>query len=80
MTHALTCRELSEFVDDYVAGTLAPQKRALFEEHLTECPECHTYLWSWAATMRLLRDAHADLEPGGIPERLVRAILVARRA
>jgi predicted anti-sigma-YlaC factor YlaD len=79
MTHALTCRELSEFLADYLDGALASERRALFEEHLAECPECHAYLRSYAGTMRLMKDAYeVERAPAGIPERLVRAILAAR--
>lgn len=79
MTHALTCRELSEFLADYLAGALGPARRALFEEHLAECPECHAYLRSYAATVRLVKDAYApERAPAGVPERLVRAIMAAR--
>jgi len=80
MTHALTCRELTEFVADYLAGELAPKRRALFEEHLGECPECYAYLRSYAGTMRLAKNAyHDEPAPAEVPERLVRAILAARR-
>jgi predicted anti-sigma-YlaC factor YlaD len=80
MTHALTCRELTEFVADYLAGQLASERRALFEEHLGECPECHAYLRSYAVTMRLAKNAYDDEPaPAEVPERLVRAILAACR-
>jgi predicted anti-sigma-YlaC factor YlaD len=78
MTHALTCRELTEFVADYLAGELASERRALFEEHLVECPECHAYLRSYAGTLRLAKHAYgAEPAPGAVPERLVQAILAA---
>jgi predicted anti-sigma-YlaC factor YlaD len=80
VTHALTCRELCEFVADYLAGELGSERRALVEEHLAECPECHAYLRSYAGSMRLVKDTY-DTEPApvDVPERLVRAILAARR-
>ena len=76
----LTCRELTDFLADYFAHGLGPDERALFERHLAECDECVAYLRSYATTMRLAKDAHAeDRVPADVPEALVRAILAARR-
>jgi predicted anti-sigma-YlaC factor YlaD len=79
MTRAeLTCRDLAEFVADYRSGELAPEVRALVDEHLAECPDCVTYLRTYADTIRLAR-ATAEPVPTTVPEKLVRAILAARR-
>jgi len=79
-TRELTCRELSEFIADYVAGELAPQERSVFDEHLAECPDCRDYLRTYADTIRLAKDAYANEPvPADVPEELVRAIVVARQ-
>jgi predicted anti-sigma-YlaC factor YlaD len=78
---ALTCRELVDFLAEYLDGTLALARRALFEAHLARCSECVAYLRSYAETVRLARsvctDPGAPLPPD-VPEDLVRAILRAR--
>ena len=76
----LTCRELAEFLGAYLAGDLSRRERARFEAHLADCPDCAAYLRSYEATIRLARDAFAD-EPvaPSVPEKLVRAILTARK-
>ena len=75
----LTCRELSEFLARYFAGGLGPDERALFEEHLAECPDCVAYLRSYAETMGLAKDAYElDAVPADVPVALIRAILAAR--
>lgn len=76
----LTCRELTDFLGDYVDGTLGLDERALFDGHVAECPDCLAYLRTYAETLRLAKDAHAD-DPvlDVVPERLVQAILSARR-
>lgn len=77
---ALTCRELNDFLADYFAAELGLDERLRFEGHVAACPECITYLGSYAETMRLAREAyHDEGAPGGVPEPLVRAILAARR-
>jgi len=55
----LTCRELVAFLDDYVAGELAPERRAVFERHLAGCLDCRRYLQSYRATVELGRAAFA---------------------
>ena len=78
----LTCREVADFLADYFAGELRADDRSLFEEHLAECPDCVAYLRSYADTIRLAREACAeghDPVPARVPERLVQAILAARR-
>jgi predicted anti-sigma-YlaC factor YlaD len=75
----LTCREMTDFLADYLDGTLALAERRLFEKHLAGCPDCITYLRSYAETIRLARETQeADTLPDGVPEDLVRAILAAR--
>ncbi|CAN5581762.1 hypothetical protein BH09PLA1_BH09PLA1_04980 [soil metagenome] len=77
----ITCRELIDFLDDYIDGTMsAPQRRAV-HEHLRVCRDCVNYLNSYRATIALGRDAFADKHapiPNDIPRELVRAMLAAR--
>ncbi len=77
----MTCRELVEFLADYLAGDLPAEVRRVFETHLGECPECVTYLRSYADTVRLARASAEtdDAVAAEVPERLVRAVLAARR-
>jgi len=74
----LTCREVADFLADYLAGQLGADERLNFEAHLAECPECVTYLRGYTETIRLARDAYAD-DPAGVPDELVRAVLDARQ-
>jgi anti-sigma factor RsiW len=40
----MDCREFVELVTDYLEDSLDPKTRASFEQHLSECPGCDTYL------------------------------------
>jgi anti-sigma factor RsiW len=78
----ITCRELVDFLNDYLDGALPPRRRAEFERHLEACPECVSYLESYRETIRLGKRAFAtDAKalPADVPEELVKAILAARR-
>lgn len=78
----MTCREVADFLADYVSGALAADVRAQFDRHLSVCPNCRAYLATYRATIELGRrafaipDADAQSE---VPEDLVSAILSAVR-
>ncbi|MFO0837392.1 MAG: zf-HC2 domain-containing protein [Phycisphaerae bacterium] len=77
----ITCRELTDFLHDYVSGDLAQAQHAEFERHLAVCPPCVRYLSSYRKTIEVGRDClkapETSLPP--MPEELVRAILAARK-
>jgi anti-sigma factor RsiW len=76
----MTCRELVDFLMDYLDGELAPDIRRRFDAHLDQCPDCVTYLDTYRETLRLTRElgaADAVAAPE-VPEALVRAVLAAR--
>ena len=78
----MTCREVADFLADYVAGTLTADVRAQFDRHLSVCPNCRAFLATYRATIGLGRqaffrpDADAHTE---VPPELVSAILSAVR-
>ncbi len=78
----MTCRGLSDFLGDYIDGDLAPAERGEFEKHLAICETCQRYVESYRQTIRLGKEAFADPDASvseDVPERLVQAILAARR-
>ena len=68
-----TCRELIDFLDDYVEHRLPMARRLMFQAHLAGCRDCRAYLDSYRRTIALARQSGA--EPAPVPEDLVRAIL-----
>jgi anti-sigma factor RsiW len=79
----VTCRELIEFLDDYVAGELPEEQRLTFDEHLGICPDCVSYLESYRRTIGLERASYANPDDGvpeEVPQRLIDAILAVRKA
>ena len=78
----MTCRELIEFVAEYLEETLPETERDEFERHLQDCPYCVDYLESYRTTVGLVRTLGDDPDasiPEDAPEDLVRAILAARK-
>ena len=76
----MTCREIGEFLMQYLDGELDCAQLAEFEEHLSLCPDCVHYLHSYRDAVTLGRMAWLCPEdgPGAVPEQLVQAILAAR--
>jgi anti-sigma factor RsiW len=78
----MKCRELAEFLIDYVSGELPEDTRVTFELHLTRCRNCHAYLIQYQAIVKagkLACDEHSDELPTNVPEDLVKAVLSARK-
>ena len=75
----ITCRELIDFIADYLDGDLPPEQRHEFERHLKVCPSCVAYFEAYQRTIRLGKAAMAPTEePAPVPDALVRAIRAAR--
>ena len=77
----LTCRELIEFLDDYVADSLPEAEHARFQDHLLRCPACQRYLRGYRGTLRAVALAFPPdaAPPLDVPEQLVAAILAVRK-
>lgn len=78
----LTCREVVDFLLDYLSGALPVDQAAQFERHLAVCSACVDYIRSYEDTIRFSRTAFDDLtdeQAADVPEELVQAILAARR-
>lgn len=81
MPMMLTCRELEDFIADYVDGALPSEQRRKFEWHLRLCRDCRRYLEAYGRTIALSRTALCGPDesvPEDVPDELVRAVLAAR--
>ena len=74
----ITCREVVDALDDYRGGALPPRQRARFDTHLAGCAQCSAYLESYAAAIRLTREALGEPSekdpplPDALTERILR--------
>lgn len=76
----MTCREVTDFILDYLSGILDPEVRTRFEDHLELCAACRDYLASYRLTLEAERRAFADDDQdASVPDDLINAILDARR-
>jgi anti-sigma factor RsiW len=78
----MTCRELVDFLLEYLAGELPAGQHATFERHLGECPDCVAYLHGYREAVRLGKASLGNADgppPADVPEELVQAVLAAVR-
>ena len=79
----MTCRELTDFLADYLSDELPASQRSAFDRHLSVCPACRRYLASYRATIEMgkaaLRPSEDEEVPPEVPQGLVDAILAARK-
>ena len=79
----MTCRDLIEFLTDYLSESLTVEERGIFDDHLAVCPACVTYIRTYRETVRLGKAAlagqdHGDEIPKEVPPELLQAILASR--
>jgi anti-sigma factor RsiW len=78
----ITCRELIEFLMDYLDGALSAERRAEVDRHLAVCPSCVEYMRSYQEAVKMGKvsmRADDSAAPGDVPEELLRAVLGARK-
>ena len=78
----ITCRELDQFLLDYVSGELPADQRSEVDRHLAACPPCVRYLEQYRATIamgKLAFECPDDGVPAEVPPELLDAIIAATR-
>ena len=69
----LPCVELVDRVTDYLDDALDAEQRALFEDHLSDCPGCVRYLEQIRATVSMLSRMPTQDLSDAARERLLKA-------
>ena len=78
----MTCRDMVQFLMDYLSEELPDDTRAVFERHIGACPDCVHYLATYRETIVLCRESFKLREedvPAEVPEDLIQAILAAQK-
>lgn len=73
----MTCREVLDFLADYLSDELTDEALAAFELHLLRCPACVNFLNNYEQTIalgRVISESDAEAE---MPEELVQAVLLS---
>jgi anti-sigma factor RsiW len=78
----ITCRELIEFLMEYLDGEMTPERRHEVDRHLAVCPSCVEYVKGYQEAVRLGKEVMRAEDgpcPVDVPEGLVRAVMAARK-
>lgn len=75
----INCERCVEFLLDYSEGALSPEEIRAFQEHTAACAPCGVYLANYTRVAKLAAQAGAPLPDQRPPQRLIDAILQARR-
>jgi len=78
----MTCRDMVQFLMDYLSEDLPDDTRTIFELHVNACPDCVTYLATYREPVVLCRESFKVREqdvPVEVPEDLIQAILAAQK-
>lgn len=74
----MICSDLiTNFISDYLDGTLPPDTLADFEHHLDVCPSCVAYLLTYRMTIAMSGAVKRAPGADDVPEELVQAILAS---
>ena len=82
MKYNMSCKEVEDFLMDYLDGNLGFCARIHFRLHMLMCPDCSKYIKEYKNTVALGKSIfdHMDDELNEpIPEEILRAIKSARK-
>ncbi|HYP98161.1 MAG TPA: zf-HC2 domain-containing protein [Polyangiaceae bacterium] len=67
----LSCQQLVELVDEYLAQSLTLEARQAFDVHLETCPPCSTYLEQMKTVLTLAGALGKARAPGDVEPQLL---------
>ena len=84
MKPLISCKEMNDFLIDYIDGALPDAQKSEFHRHLAHCPSCVQYVETYKTTIVVGKAAFCDPNapdklPEAAPEALIAAILAARK-
>ena len=68
---------ITNFISDYLEGSLPAETLADFEHHLDVCPSCVAYLLTYRTTIAMTAAAGRAPQLEDVPEELVQVILAS---
>jgi RNA polymerase sigma-70 factor (ECF subfamily) len=70
----MTCREMAEYLSDYIDGALDASMRRLIDEHGGECPPCRAFVRTLARTVEAVRAQPRQPLPSALRKTLAEAL------
>ncbi len=76
---ALTCKELTEVLTDYLEGVMPAEDRARFEAHVAVCDGCATYVEQMRQVIATVHELRPDDVEATAPDDLLEAFRAWKR-
>ena len=77
--HPMSCRQMAEYLSDYLDGELSTSLSALIEAHRGECPPCQAFIRTLEKSVSLVRSQPRELLPPALKKKLLEALRRAER-
>lgn len=65
-----TCQHIADFILDYITGELHPDTASQFEEHMSICPDCVSFLNTYKKTVQMTGSLQCEDIPGEMEKRV----------
>lgn len=75
----LTCADVVRLITDYTEGRLSPAERRRFEEHISICPPCRSFLDQMRKTVEAVGALREEDVPPAMEQHLLDAFRDWRR-
>jgi anti-sigma factor RsiW len=69
----LTCADVVRLITDYTEGRLTPAERRRFEEHISICPPCRSFLDQMRKTVEQVGELREEDVPPTMEQHLLEA-------
>ena len=77
--HPMSCREMAEYLSDYLDGELSTSLSAVIEAHRGECPPCRAFVRTLEKSVGLVRAQPREPLPPGLKKKLLEALRRSQR-
>lgn len=77
--HSMSCREMADYLSDYLDGELQTGLRALIDEHRGDCPPCEAFIHTLARTVEAIRAQPREPLSADLRKSLADSLRRARR-
>ncbi len=77
--HPMDCREMAQYLSEYLDGELDESLRRVIEQHGGECPPCRAFVRTLERTVEIVREQPREPLPDGLKKALAEALRRATR-
>jgi len=77
--HPMDCKEMVQYLSEYVDGEMDESLRRLIDEHGGDCPPCRAFIRTLSRTVEIVREQPREPLPDELRKKLAEALRRASR-